>query len=211
MGLKPMSKVSTLSQGAGILTLIDEQGLDLDQVQMIRPHLVALAKGAKNGKLPDIETFRALVEGRARVEVQKYVIDFDKPSNICNGWEILPDSEQLPKRMKGVMEYELAKVVLHLDPSQKEGKAIKGNKLRENLEDVPVYGVQLLDFYLANQHLIPLGWKGKNVFFWGTIYRNSTGSLCVRYLCWCDDRWDWRCVWLVYDWNNCSPAARCAS
>ena len=201
-----MSKVSTLSQGAGILTLIDEQGLDLDQVQTIRPYLVALAKSAKKGGLPDIETFRALAEGRAKVEVLKYVVDFDKLPSIPDGWEILPDSEQLPNRMKGVMEYDHAKVVFHLDEGQKDSKVIEGNKLRKKLKDVPVYGAQLLDFYLANPHLIPEEWKGKAVFFWGTIYRDTDGFLCVRCLCWYGTGWSWRYGWLDNVWYDVNPA-----
>ena len=126
-----MSKVSTLSQGAGILTLIDEQGLDLEQVQKIRPYLVALAKGVRNGELPDIEIFHALVEGRAKVEVLKYVVDFDKLPSVPDGWTILPDDEQLPNRIKGQMEFDAKKIALHLDEGQKEGKVIEGNKLRK--------------------------------------------------------------------------------
>ncbi|HEY9481125.1 MAG TPA: hypothetical protein VIR98_02765, partial [Candidatus Paceibacterota bacterium] len=165
-----MSKVSTLSQAAGILTVIDEQGLDLDQVQAIRPYLTALAKGVKSGGLPDIDTFRALAEGRAKVEVQKYVVDFDKLPGVPDGWSILPDDEQLPNRVKGQMEFDAKKIALHLDECQKEGEVIEGNKLRKKLKDTLVYGAQLLDFYLANPHLIPEYWKGKAVFFWGTIY-----------------------------------------
>ncbi len=211
MGLKPMSKVSTLSQGAGILTLIDEQGLDLDQVQLIRPYLVALAKGAKNGGLPDIETFRALAEGRAKVEVLKYVVDFNKLPSVPDGWTILPDDEQLPNRIKGQLEFDAKKIALHLDKGQKDGKVIEGNKLRNKLKDVPVYGAQLLDFYLANPHLIPEEWKGKAVFFWGTIYRRADGRLFVRCLCWSGAGWGWICLWLGLGWDGDDPAARCAS
>lgn len=203
-----MSKVSTLSQGAGILTLIDEQKLDLEQVQKIRPYLVALAKGIKSGGLPDIETFRAFAEGRAKVEVLKYLIDFDRLPSIAEDWEILPDSEQLPNRMKGMMEFDPEKIALHLDEDQKRGKVIKGYMLRKKLENVPVYGTQLLDFYLANTHLIPEEWKGKTVFFWGTIYRRSDGRLYVCYLFWNGSLWDWDYCRTSFGWDALSPAAR---
>lgn len=135
-----MSKVSTLSQGAGILTLIDEQGLDLDQVQAIRPYLTAIAKGVKNGGLPDIDTFRALAEGRAKVEVLRYVVDFEKLPSIPDGWTILSDGEQLPNRVKGQMEFDAKRVALYLDEGQKKGNVIEGNKLRKKLKNTPVYG-----------------------------------------------------------------------
>jgi hypothetical protein len=167
--------------------------------------------------LPDIETFRALAEGRAKVEVLKYLVDFDKLPSIPDGWEILPDSEQLPNRMKGVMEYDPAKVVFHLDEGQKDGNVIEGNKLRKKLKDVPVYGAQLLDFYLANPHLIPEEWKKdekgntRYIFFWGTIYRSADGNLFVRCLCWRGGSWSWNYDWLGSGRSGRSPAARCAS
>lgn len=208
---KPMSKVSTLSQAAGILTLLDEQKLDLDQIQVIRLYLTALTKGLKTVGLPDIETFRAITEGRAKVEVLKCFIDFDKPPTIPHGWAILPDHEQLPNRVKGVMEFDSAKVRLHLDRGQLDGKAMKGNELRESLKKTTVYGAQLGDFYYANQHLIPPEWKEEAVFFWGTIYRDSDGNLYVRHLYWGDGAWNWDYYWIVYCWDDSNPAAVPAS
>jgi hypothetical protein len=60
---------------------------------------------------------------------------------------------------------------------------------------------------LANPELIPEEWKGKFIFFWGTIYRNSDGSLYVRYLNWNGDQWNWNFNCLDNDWNDNNPAA----
>lgn len=68
-----------------------------------------------------------------------------------------------------------------------------------------------MDFYLANPHLIPEEWKGKAVFFWGTIYRDADGHLCVRYLYWRGGGWDWGYRWLDYVWDGDGPAAVPAS
>jgi len=35
----------------------------------------------------------------------------------------------------------------------------------------------VLDYLLAHPELIPEDWKNKYVFFWGTIYRYSSGGL----------------------------------
>jgi len=154
---------------------------------------------------------REVVLGRAEIKATEYIVDFGKSPSIPNGWSILPDAEQLPNRVKGVMKFDPTKVRLHLDNGQKDGKWIEGNKLREKLADVSVYGAQLGDFYLANPHLIPEEWKGKAVFLWGTIYRHSGGRLYVRCLFWDGGEWVWRYDWLARDWFSINPAAASAS
>jgi hypothetical protein len=201
---------ATFDQASHVLKLISDQDYNLQQTQRLSLCLPPFLKALGDGKLGE-ETLRAIAEGRAKVEILKFVVDFDKLPSVPDGWTILPDSEQLPNRMKGVMEFDPAKVLLYLDESQKKGNVIEGKKLRQKLEDVPVYGAQLLDFYLANTHLIPEEWKGKYVFFWGTIYRGALGRLSVRCLCWDGTGWGWRCCWLGSDWDGDGPAARCAS
>jgi hypothetical protein len=94
---------------------------------------------------------------------------------------------------------------------QKKGKRIDGNKLRKELKGKPIYNANLLDYLLANYHLIPEEWKSKYVFFWGTIYRDSDGDLYVRYLCWLVGRWRWGAAWLDDGWYGARPAAVPAS
>lgn len=65
----------------------------------------------------------------------------------------------------------------------------------------------VLEYLLAHPDLIPEEWKGKAVFFWGTIYRDSDGGLYVRYLYWSGVRWSWVCNWLARDWIGHDPAA----
>lgn len=68
---------------------------------------------------------------------------------------------------------------------------IDGYKLRELLKDKPVLNACVLDYLLANPHLIPREWRSKVVLFWGTIYHDSDGDLCVRSLFWDYGRWAW--------------------
>ncbi len=165
-------------------------------------------KGNFFGKVLDV------ILGHSEIKPIEYLIDFDKTPSVPEGWTILPDYEQLLNRMRGMVRFTPAMVKLHLDAGQKNGKVIKGDELREKLEKVPVYGAQLLDFYLANQSLIPEDWQGKYIFFWGTIYRRVGGFLYVRYLYWNDDEWSCRCSWLGLSLGGlgvCSPAAVSAS
>jgi hypothetical protein len=106
-----------------------------------------------------------------------------------------------------------SKVKLHLSPNQEGDKRIGGNDLRKELEILPVYNANLLDYLLKNPHLIPEDWKvDKNgnrryIFFWGTIYADSGGDLCVRCLFWYDSGWYWDSYWLGRDWGSRYPAA----
>ena len=69
----------------------------------------------------------------------------------------------------------------------------------------------VLDYLLANPHLIPEEWKGKYVFFWGTVYHRRDGDPCVRCLGWNGAGWSWASHWLGASWTGDRPAALRAS
>lgn len=99
------------------------------------------------------------------------------------------------------------KVELFLSDGQEGSKCVKGTALRKELADKQVLNATVLDYLLAHPELIPESWKGKFVFFWGTIYRVSGGGLYVRCLCWDGDRWDWDYYWLEVVFRSDSPSA----
>ena len=101
-------------------------------------------------------------------------------------------------------------ITLHLEAEQKSS-CLSGFTLRERLRKLPTLNACVLDYLLTNPRLIPDSWKGKYIFFWGTIYRDSDGDLCVRDLYLGGDRWQWGCYWLEGDWTDRSPAALRAS
>jgi hypothetical protein len=177
---------ATHDQAAHTLKLIGDQGLDREQVRILHLCLPLLLRGIKERMFTPKILRATLVAERAKI---KHVVDFDKHLNVPSGFGLLPDWEQLPHRIKGVMEYNPAKVALYLDKVQQQPFGlIHGHELRKKLESVPVYGDQLLDLYFANQYLIPEGW-GDVLFFWGTIYRDAKGNLYVRYLYRSNGQW----------------------
>lgn len=157
----------------------------------------------------NIARVRRVRLGHAEIVTPDHVIDCDATSSIPNGWSILPDDEQLPNRVRGAFKWdkESQENALHLDKGQKDGKWIKGNELRKALAKQPVLTANVLDYLLKNPHLIPEEWKGKAVFFWGTIYRRRDDRLFVRYLVWCGVRWNSNFRWLDGDWDGYDPAA----
>lgn len=109
----------------------------------------------------------------------------------------------------GNLTWDSEKVELYLAPQQKMN-SIEGNKLHEKLKDKPVLNATVLDWLLEHQDQIPDSWKGKYVYFWGTIFRRADGDLCVEYLYWFGNRWYWFCLWLGRDWGEDYPAASLA-
>ncbi len=174
---------------------------------------------------------REVVEGRAeicRVErlttghgtivpATQYTIDCDVKPFEPSGLTVAPESEQLPNRVRGQFVFDPAQVKLYHSERQKNGKVIEGNKLKKELASESVLPAHVLDFYLANTHLIPEYLKKDDngnvryTFFWGTIYRDSDGSQYVRYLCFRGGRWYSRYCWLDGGWDGGNPAAVRAS
>lgn len=149
----------------------------------------------------DLTALKGVIRGLAKIVVVKHIIDCDADPFLPAGWKV-----EFHKK-GGSFEWDPIKVKLHLSPNQQNGKTIEGNKLRKELANEPVLNANVLDYLLAHTELIPEEWKGKATFFWGTIYRDSGGSLCGRYLYWDGYRWNWYYYWLDNDWNDNSPAA----
>ncbi|MBI1833963.1 MAG: hypothetical protein HYR90_04015 [Candidatus Andersenbacteria bacterium] len=145
-----------------------------------------------------------VIRGNGEVNVIKHLIDLDGNPFVPDGWKVEEH------RKGGQLEWDPKRIQLYLSEHQKKGY-IRGERLREELADKPTPNANLLDYLLAHPHLIPEEWKGKAIFFWGTIYRRSVGSLCVRCLYWLDSQWFWGYRWLGYGWNSNYPAALLAS
>lgn len=148
---------------------------------------------------------RCLRQGHAGLTVLDHVIDCDANPFVPNGWKVKEHQKG------GQFKWDATKVSLWLADGQKNGEWLEGNKLCKELKGKSVYNANLLDYLLANPTLIPEEWKGKYVFFWGTIYRSSSGRLCVRYLYWHGYGWSGYCHWLVLYWRGFNPAVVPAS
>ena len=130
----------------------------------------------------------------------------------CDASPFTPDGWRVEEhKTGGQLAWSPSCVSLYFADGQRDGKYVNGNALRKVLSFKSTMNANVLDYLLANSHLIPEEWKGKYVFFWGTIYRHAGGSLCVRCLCWDGGRWDWCASWLGGDWHGGDPAALRAS
>ncbi len=163
-----------------------------------------------NALAQDPKLFGQLLQvqlGFAEIKPIEHLINCDAKPFILSGSSIAPDEEQLPNRVKGSFKWSSDQMKLYQSEPQRQGKGINGYELKKKLMDKEVLPANVLDYLLAHPHLIPEEWKGKYVFFWGTIYRDSSGGPCVRYLYWDGDRCDWGYGWLYFGWHGGLPAA----
>lgn len=159
---------------------------------------------------------REVLEGRAeicRIErltdsvatVPQYLIDCDAAPSVPSGFTVHSHTKG------GQFAFDAKQVDLYLSELQKRGKVIEGHKLLKELANKPMLNACVLDYLLKNPDLIPESWKGKATFFFGTIYRNSYGSLFVRFLDWGGEQWSSYYYWLDFDWLDNPPVALRAS
>lgn len=152
--------------------------------------------------------FLDVLEGRAEIKPFEFPeIDLDADPFIPEGWSVAKDLKgELYHKKGGKWKYDPTKVGLYLSKRQYGSSVINGHDLRKELESQSVMNANLLDFYFKNTHLIPSEWKGKIIYFWGTIYRNNRGNLCVRTLYWRGDQWCCDRDQLDCDWPSDCPA-----
>ncbi len=203
-----VSKIEELSQCSELVGSIAKA------MALVAPKMTKQARQSWIG-LPPADFARAIEKMIfLPVDSEKHIIDLDadpfKPDDwLVEGDPFEPDAWSVEEHKKGgQFQWNAVKVELYLVGVQKGGKVISGNKLRKALAKKPVFNANLLDYLLANPHLIPEEWKGKLVFFWGTVYRDWNGRLCVRFLH-CDG--DWGFYWLDNGWDDNYPAVVDAS
>lgn len=107
----------------------------------------------------------------------------------------------------GKIEWKPEDFDLYLSEEQKTGY-ITGHTLREKLKDEPVMNLAMAQFFLDNPKLYPEAWKGKWIYFWGTIVQHSDGYLRVPYLIGRGDLVVLSWYWLAYYWHSHYPALR---
>jgi hypothetical protein len=130
----------------------------------------------------------------------------------CDACPFVPDGWKVEEHQKGgSFQWDASKVQLWLAEGQRNGKWLECNKLRKELSGKPVLNANVLDYLLKNQLLIPEEWRGKSIFFWGTVYRNSVGGLYVRYLHCSGGEWCWDYEWFARECNGNHPAALLAN
>ena len=149
----------------------------------------------------DLARMKDVLRGHASIVTSNHVVDLDADPFVPDGWSVEEHQRG------GSFEWNPEKASLFLTEEQSNGSYNRGDDLRKKLEGMNPFNANLLDYLLKHPDLIPDEWKGKWVFFWGTIYRFSSGFLFVRCLRWFGDEWHWRYFWLDDDFDDDCPSA----
>jgi hypothetical protein len=174
---------------------------------------VGITKADWNALAQDKDALAQLLawrRGKKRIVDIDHVVDCSATPYIPEGWEVRPE-DQIGSRFTGEFKLTREAVKLYLDAAQQGRGVVKGTQLVKRLEGQLVLPANVLDYYLANPDQIPDSWKGKLIFFWGTVYRSADGNLCVHCLRWAGGSWYWDYRWLGHEWHSASPAAVPAS
>ena len=120
----------------------------------------------------------------------------------CDADPFIPSalSSVVSHQSGGQFLFDIKNISLYLSPHQKNEDFIKGDMLQRELANKHVLNANVLDYLLAHPNLIPEAWKGKKVFFWGTIYLGTYGLLTVRSLVFCDNLWRPDYYWINFGW-----------
>lgn len=128
-------------------------------------------------------------EGRSR-DMERHLIDLDHEIYTRSDWKVLP-SDQIPSRARGVLEFDPARIRLHFDQRQLSGQHLFAREVYETLHDVCVLPPRMIEFYLANPHLIRKEWNGLEIPFWGVIFTDHLGYKFVRFMHQATQGWRW--------------------
>lgn len=140
-----------------------------------------------------------VIRGTHEIKEIEHFIDLDAKPFVPKDWTI-------EYHEKGGLWKWNPQLSLYLSKKQKK-ESINGYDLLKELGDQSALNANVLDHLLAYPELIPEEWKGKTIFFWGTIYRSSSGKLYVRSLGWNGSKWYWSDRWLDCGFSSVNPAA----
>lgn len=131
----------------------------------------------------------------------KHLIDTDASPKIPS-WATLVEH-----KTSGQIEWQPEDFNLYLSEKQKTGW-ITGNNLRKELANEPTMNINVAQYLVDHPELYPEEWKGKYVYFWGTIVRDSGGDLGVPCLVESGGGVVLGWHWLDNYWGAHSPALR---
>ncbi|HPY08956.1 MAG: hypothetical protein ACOX0H_01690 [Patescibacteria group bacterium] len=130
-----------------------------------------------------------VIRGQAKIKMNEssgHLIDCDAAPFIPSGnfnWSV----EEHKKG--GLFKFDPAKISLYMF-GEEGHDTNSGHDFRQKLMKKSVINANVLDYLLAHPELIPEDWKGKFIFFWGTIYHDLNDELFVRCLTYLS-KWIW--------------------
>lgn len=150
-------------------------------------------------------SLKAKEEIKPLQNVTSSIINVDGPPKIpYDGWTVEEHTD--------LGDVDLSKLELYLDPAQETGW-IEGDDLIKKLKGKRLLNVNVKNYLMAHQELIPESWKEKTpegytkfIYFWGTIFRSGQYRY-VEYVFFLGAAWRESYGYLVLHWHVNRPAA----
>ncbi len=122
----------------------------------------------------------------------QHIIDLDADPFIPEGWSIMR-KDQIVSRARGMWELDPNLMSLSRATEQ-SSRDLQGHDVKRILARMQrrVLPANVLDYLLAHQGLIPYDWqltRPRDIFFWGTVYRDASHRESVRYLFFTAGEW----------------------
>ncbi len=152
-----------------------------------------LSQGDKLSRMRDV------LRGAGKIVDIDHYIDHVNPY-VPEGWRLSVHKHN------DKLKWNPENLQLYVHENQIANKGMIGHILFEGLWRKRVLNANVLDYLLSHLEIIPESWKWKDIFFWGTLYNNEKGDLCVRQLLWRGDRWDWSQKGVHEQWHKTSIA-----
>ncbi len=119
-------------------------------------------------------------------------------------------------KKEGIVQLDLSKAELYISEKQKTAAGASFSEVYEEVKDTNVWSASFLQYLLKYPKLIPETWKGKEIFFWGTIYQDDLNSeLAVMFLYFNTtsgiNRWEAHAVPFIYRLKEKHVAVRTAA
>lgn len=141
----------------------------------------------------DAPTLKQLNDS-SEIESEKS-LDYIKKAKLYNNWRTVEHVEN------ELNKFDPKKISLYTFENSDKTK-FKGLDLKAKFSNLPVANAEVLEYLLANQESIPEDWKGKNIVFWGTIYKDVDDQSFARFLYWDGSKWQAGHTCLNFDGFN---------
>ena len=181
-----MSKPISIGQSHNLMSIlannVDWDALDGEAVQ---EEIIRRPREAGQQFTLFLKNGGRVIVGKPRILPIDRSQPFDPVKFLGQGWTI----EEEDERSLVLTQLDLTEV--RLEQMLKKGEtSIKGEEKLRRLKEVGHIRLDAKIFQALweNQAFIPESWKGRAVYFDGTILRNPDGNRCVLYLYWSDGR-----------------------
>lgn len=138
--------------------------------------------------VPTLDITRALEQALLPVTTHTLPLTLSstKPVIIPDGWSLYKHNEN------SAAPWDPARIRLYFTDRQRGGQSDSGVQIRAELKHMK--NIRLLNVTARNdlydhQHLIPKECNGQDIHFWGTLFYDEEGRLCVPSLYQRGDRW----------------------